>query len=663
MILYNIWLTAVGLVASAATVASAAFIGARLTPSRSLPVCFAVGASIESLIVTALALSHIAFRPLIGGVVLLPLLRPVRFALPNVWMFAVLMPFLAYAFLMTGVNPIGGDLANYHLVIPRGVIWDHALIFNPFSHEAGFSYGWHMFGVGAFLFGAERGYTLLSFWTFLLTCWVIFEVFSERYGTRFGLLAAFAGGSVICGLSRESIANDDGPLLLIEAAALYMLFSTRYAWGWLAGFALSIKLTAIGTPVALAAIRLAQDRSIKTIVVAALCALPLAAIWPVVNVVNTGSPLPQVMRPMLPQLSETMDFLTQTYGAWMRLSWSGQFTHGMIGLGLLVLSIPFGFLSCKFREDRLVQVLLAFAIMRFAVVVVAGHQLDVLWHDRYHIISYLALALVGLLAVQPLFYKIGPAIAVCVCAAAVSFQFIAPVVQRFPVGAHNERIERVVLPSMASRMRDQLRTFREVPGGSRMSEGFDWIAKHVPANALIATTVVDPYYLRHHYIELLPLSQQQIDLSASPETILAELRKRGVTHLHIVASSGFNVWMMAIVDRWLINVRKIPELPGVIKLASFLSGGGHGREDIYRITGSEPKLAAVPFDPKASFENGAAIIRWTPGAGFIRIFAADKLLGEVGAQFGEFSMHRSVWRGMSLRVERDDGKSADLVAQ
>ncbi|HTV28822.1 MAG TPA: hypothetical protein VMF32_13635, partial [Xanthobacteraceae bacterium] len=167
----------------------------------------------------------------------------------------------------------------------------------------------------------------------------------------------------------------------------------------------------------------------------------------------------------------------------------------------------------------------------------------------------------------------------------------------------------------------------------------------------------------HHYIELLPLSQQEIDLSAPPETILAELRKRGVTHLHIVASSGFNVWMTAIIDRWLVNVRKIPELPGVIKLASFLSGGGHGREDIYRIAGSEPKLALSPFDPKATFENRAVIIRWTPSGGFIRILAGDKLLGEVGGQFGEFSMHQSVSRGMSLRVERDDGQSVSLVVR
>ncbi len=663
MILYNIWLTAVGLLASGIAVASAAFVGAQLTSSRNLPLCFAFGAMVESVIITGLALSHFAYRPLIGAVVLLPCVRPVRFVLPSVALFAVLTPFLIYAFLMTGVNPIGGDLANYHLVIPRGVLWDNAFVFNQFSHEAGFSYGWHMFGVGTFLFGAERGYVLLSFWTFLLTCWLVFEVFGERYGDRLGLVAAFVTGFVICGLSRESIANDDGPLLLVEAVALFMLFSTRYAWGWLIGFALSIKFTAVGTPVALAVIRFARERSIKTIAVAALCALPIGAVWPLVNIFNTGSPLPQVMRPVLPQFAETMAFLTQGYGAWMRLSWFGQFSHGMIGLGLLLLVIPFGLLSRKFREDRLVHVLAAFAIVRFASVIAISRRSDVFWHDRYHLISFLALALIGLLAVRALFPKLSPAIVVCACGAATLVQFVSPVVQGIPTGANNKGVEYIRLPSMVSRMFDQLQTFQETPGASRFSVAFDWIAKELPSDAVIATTVVDPFYLRHHYIELLPLSQQQIDLSAPSETILAELRERGVTHLHLVGQSGFNVWMMEIISRWLINVRKIPDLPGVIKLASFMGGGGHGREDIYRIAGSEPKLAVAPFDPKVSIENHTAIIRWTPGDGFMRIYSGKILVGEVGAQFGEFWFYRDISRGMAVRVERDDGQFADLVAQ
>jgi hypothetical protein len=646
---------------SAIAIASAAFVGARLTSYRSLPVCFVLGAMLQSAVMTVLALSHLAYPWLVAPVVLVPLLRPVRFTMPDKRIFAVLTPFLFYAFLMTGVNPIGGDLANYHMVIPRAVLWDHAFIFNPFSHEAGLSYGWHMFGVGSFLFGAERGYVLLSFWVFLLTCLLVFEVFAERYGKRIGLAAAFVCGFVICGLSRDSIANDDGSLLLAEMVALYMLFTTRYAWGWVVGFALSIKFTAFGAPVALAAIRFAQERSIRTICIAALISLPMAAIWPLVNFFNTGSPLPQMMRPVLPQLSETMAFLTRAYGLWYSMNWSDQFTGGMVGLGLLLLAIPFGLLSREFLQDRLVRVLAAYAVLRFIVVVFIVRRADVLWHDRYHLSTYLALSLVSLIAAKTFLREMSPTGVAWLAGSLTAVQLFTSTIQAIPAGPHNERVEFQTVPSMLQRMRSQLETFREVPGGSRMGEGFGWISQHLPQDALIATTVVDPYYLRRRYIELLPLSQQEIDLSASPETILAELRRRGVTHLHLAQYSGFNVWMNEIIQKWLANLNRIPELPGVRKLASLLNHAGKGREDIYRIAGSEPEFPVTPFDPKAFIENGALVVLWTPTAGTVDIYQGDTMLGEVGGQFGDFRTHENVSPGMRLHVSRDDGQSTDLV--
>ena len=87
-----------------------------------------------------------------------------------------------YGAIQCAANIRGGDLDIYHLVIPRSILWNHRFVLNPFSHDAGFSYGWQVMPCRCISSGGEHGFVLLSSAAIVLLLLAIGSPIARRYG-------------------------------------------------------------------------------------------------------------------------------------------------------------------------------------------------------------------------------------------------------------------------------------------------------------------------------------------------------------------------------------------------------------------------------------------------------------------------------------------------
>jgi len=505
------------------------------------------------------------------------------------------------------VNPLGGDLANYHLVVPRGVLWTHGFEYNEFTHEAGIPYGWNFFGIPAFLLGGDRGYVFLSFWMFFLLLVLAFQSLRIWSGGLFGAVGVTAVGFMVCGLAREYLANNDIPSVFVEAIILILsivripmpLISQALLFGVTAGLGVMIKLTLL--PGILILFLVFWLRICKTnlfpAVIAGSIFMVLGGFWPLVTFMHTGSPLPLVSLSMrfqgvpLPQLMDSMAILNQNFGTWYSMNYSRFFTAGMEGYALLLMGLPLALLFRQVcRADRIIWVLVGFGLARWSLMFAMTQRMDIFWHDRYHLISYLALGIAGVrgwqLLVFPLIEKranLFYPVLFGVVLLLIFWQFNGRFLMRSPDPAIPVGFTSYLAPSMFQRMLANLDTFTLPPGAGRWGGFYDWMAKYLPQDSLVATTVIDPYHIQRTTIQILPVSQEKIDLAQSPEVILKNFKKLGVTHLHLTQFSGLNGWMNPTIDKWLRSVRLIPRLPGVKLLMQTQYASGKGEQAVYHL--------------------------------------------------------------------------------
>ena len=204
--------------------------------------------------------------------------------------------------------------------------------------------------------------------------------------------------------------------MLVEVAALRVaiLPPRPDAGRWSCGrprvrFAVAIKPQGLGTVLLVACWILvrARRRAPSAAAVFACGFAPLALVWPVINLLSYGSPLPQIMLlwpprgGYLPQMRETMAVLMSNFGLWYRLNYARLFSQGMEGWTLfLVCGAPF-LLKRQARRDPAIRLLLGFAVGRALLLTVLSRgDPAIVFHDRYHLASYIALGIAVMLAVH-----------------------------------------------------------------------------------------------------------------------------------------------------------------------------------------------------------------------------------------------------------------------
>lgn len=578
---------------------------------------FCAGIAVNSLLFTSLSLSRLAYAwvllvvwigvPILCILFLPGILGELQSLIINFWytlselpiflkcIFGILLFYVA-TFSLTPYR--GADLAIYHLVIPDRILAHHGYILNPDFFGQGIPLGWHHVGLVAFLLGGEAGYLSLSLMVYLFTLHFIYKViewFFPFHHKSFYFIGAWLAGISIAVGSRGSISNTDLPGLMSEGIAIIACFylgknpkvTVSLFIGLLAGLAISIKLMAAVSIIfglAYYIFSIQKNRLLHLVAIFVGGAL-LACIWLVISMLETGSPLPVFMntfyltggifnlRP-LPQITISSEKLAEVYGDWMKMNYWNRFTGPALGLSIFYLFGLFSpILILKKKEAWVGRILLGFTLMRFGLLFLMTRRVDIVFHDRYHMMSYLIILILGWVG----FYHFsniifsswqGFLVKGIVCVIVFSFllfnqkmtfpkepDFTAPELKP-------NVVEEVIIP----------------PAWQEISQGWAIVTpwwklspimhkiESLPKDSVIATISVAPYHYRRDFIQLLPMSQHSIDLMNTPEEILEMLIEKGATHLHLPPTSGLIPGMVGWTEQWLQSVRKIPQLPGVTLL-------------------------------------------------------------------------------------------------
>jgi hypothetical protein len=690
--------------------ASTLALGSRLAPQcrpgwegLDVAVRFALGAAAFGLLFAILAMLRLAFPPVVLTLALLPaavalyqslkglksfpahsLLRRPRFDSSAAHIAAVfgIALLVAYPLAQSLAWPRGSDMTIYHLVIPRTVLWNHGLLFNPFSHDAGLFYGWQLYALPAYLMDGDRAFQLCSLIAFAVLLLSAYRVLRARYSTLTGLLGALVIAAVVCGMSRESVVNNDIPLVLLEITLLGLasvgMPRRASAWmlGLLGGFAITVKLVAVATVgLAYAVFLWRAGRPLRLEWVGILAAGTIVSLgpWPLFNYLASGSPLPHFLliwppdTGYLPQYQESISYLMQHFGEWYQKNFSRLFSQGME----FVPALLFGYLFLPFvrttRVDPLCTTLAVYALLK-TLLLLALNRFDMalIYHDRYHLTSYALLTLGGMLcwmhAVRPVLAR-RPGLETMVLPALILIGVVhlaqSPV-SAVQVNGKNLADTSTTYPSLESGFYSALARMAERPGGGSGGVAYDFAAELLPPKAVVATTVIDPYLLQRPFLQMLPVSENMIDLSLPPEQLRQAMLAQGATHLHLSQHTGLNPWMVPVVDRWLETLRKVPDLPGVRRLLYLNYPTQKGLQAFYELApDSRDGNAALRqlLDVGLTQEiDGTWTVHWqrAPG-GDVRVnvrngFGQAILLGEAASDIGQFPIRLALPAMITLEV-------------
>jgi hypothetical protein len=685
-------------------------LGSRLAPQcrpgwegLDVAVRFSLGAAAFGLLFAVLAMFRLAFPPLVLTLALLPaalalyrwlaglksfptlaLLRRPRFdssAAHIAAAFGVAL-FAAYPLMQSLAWPRGSDMTIYHLVIPRTILWNHGLVFNPFSHDAGLFYGWQLYALPAYLMGGDRAFQLCSFVALAILLLSSYRVLRARYGTLTGLLGTLVVVAVVCGMSRESVVNNDIPLVLLEITLLGLagVAVPRRAAAWmlglLGGFAIAVKLVAVAA-VGLAYVvflwRAGKPLRMGWVGVLATATVISLGPWPLFNYLASGSPLPHFLllwppdTGYLPQYTESITYLMQYFGEWYQKNFSRLFSQGLEFIPALLLGYCFLPFVSKARADPLCLALIACALLKILLLLALNRfDMALIYHDRYHLTSYVLLTLGGMLcwlhAVRPALASrpwLGTVVLPALILIGVVHLLQSPV-SAVQVNGKNLADITTTYPSLEYGLHSAAGRMAELPGGGSGGVAYNFAAEVLPLKAVVATTVIDPYLLQRPFLQMLPVSENLIDLALPPEQLRQAMLAHGATHLHLSQHSGLNPWMVPVVDRWLESLRKIPDLPGVRRLLYLNYSTQKGLQAFYELSPVSPTGNAgfrQLRDVRLTQEiDGTWTVRWQrePG-GDVRVnvrngFAQTILLGEAASDVGQFPIRLRLPAMVTLEV-------------
>lgn len=706
--------------ASLYTVSTIAIGSKLLPPLRSgwegldIAIRFSLGAAVFGLLFAVLAMLGKAFPSLIMVLALLPAATAfylerdkllglrIRHLLPQRqpdWHAAhyaaaiSVILLAAYTLAQALAWPRGSDMTIYHLVIPRTVLWNHGLIFNSFSHDAGLYYGWQLYALPAYLMGGDQAFQLCSVAALSVLLLSAYRILRTRYGSLTGLIAALVVIAVVCGMIRESVVNNDIPLLLLEITLLVLASTVvpgRIAaclLGLLGGFAIAVKLIAVATVTLACLIFLwrCRPKHFQLFGFLALSAVVSLGPWPLFNFLSSGSPLPHFLliwppeTGYLPQFRDSLTYLMQYFGDWYRKNFFRLFSQGLE----FVPALLFGYLFMPFvrqiRSDPFCVTLIAFALLK-TVLLLTLNRFDavLLFHDRYNLAAYVMLALGGMICWR---HAVQPAISARprIETIALPVLIVISVLMLYRTNIRATQVNGVGLPdtattypSLKNGFYSALERLSERPGGGQGGISYDFAAEMLPPDAVIATTVIDPYLLQRPFLQMLPVSENVIDLSLPPDQLRIKLLDHGATHLHLTQYSGLNPWMVPVVDKWLKSLREIPALPSTRQLLVLNYPTSKGLQGFYKLTPNAPKnrpplqqLREVTLTRSA---GDTWVVRWqSEYGGDVRVDLRSDSgppvnLGKAASEIGQFPIQFVLPRNAKLEVTcLIDGRATQVI--
>src|SRR5215471_8065984 len=352
--------------------------------AEQFPLGLVLGASCLHLAIFAVLALHVAYWPVLLGLLLIaisvavwrgtwrfrgPSMDPLSPQLKIVW--GAIFALFTTIYFVTALAPeMSPDGSGYHLGFVARYLRERGFVFIPTNFYSSLSEGVELLFVPAFSIGRHSAAALVHLGFFISCCLAIFA-----YGRRIGKPWTAAAGSLFFYLS--PVAGIDGSSAYIDLAVAAIIFGCFYfleIWesegapaalipiGLLAGYAFAAKYTAFTIlPFALLWVAI-KARKWRPVVYVSALSLIMAAPWVTKNLVYTGNPAAPFLNSTFRNPYVHVHF-EQEYGRLMSRyavenKWTlplevtirGEKTTGVIGP--LFLLTPLALLSLRFREGR-----------------------------------------------------------------------------------------------------------------------------------------------------------------------------------------------------------------------------------------------------------------------------------------------------------------------
>ncbi len=282
-----------------------ALVGAKLDRRERIPLAFILGAACLHLAVFATLALHIAYWPVVMGVVVAAMCcRPkdlldkkTKQTFSPALLFFV--PFVVLAFFHAWAPESSPDGAGYHLGLVARYVRAHGFERITNNMFASLSGGLEMLFVPAFIVGRHSAAALVHF-TFALALALAMLAYGRRIGKPWvGIAGAFLTfASPVVGIDGSSAYND-----VAVAAVAFAVFYWLEIWdesqsdlllipvGLLAGYAYAVKYTAFVMAVFALGFVAWRARRWKPALLVAACSIPMIAPWMIKNWVEVRNPV------------------------------------------------------------------------------------------------------------------------------------------------------------------------------------------------------------------------------------------------------------------------------------------------------------------------------------------------------------------------------------
>jgi len=478
----------------------------------------------------------------------------------------------------------GADLSIYHLVVPDRILANNKLLENVDSFSAGIPITWHITNIPLYLVGGETSYVAINFWIYLIFLLLIIPKAIQLLGIKnlqkLEPLAINLTGAYLVITLNGSITNTDLPSLFIEICCLLNLFwliknninkSTYWvAFGGIVGYCFSVKFTTAFSILFIYIIVIINKRvKITDKILFLFTSSLIASLWPIYNKIfynffvaisfNSSSNL------MVSKiLSSSIQELQEIYSKWYLLNSANLISGSLI---IIPVSALIGLIGCsRIKDSKSYLYFLIFGLLHYLVLVLLIPRPDIIFHDRYHILSYLILVVSSVVTIDQ-FMRNGSKLLNLYEAALLStiiFGFVWGNTVKFPTPEKYE----IKSPNVILQTYNNFSAIK-----TRYKDAtFPQDKNFIPTNARVATNTIAPFVLRRDYLQLLPFVAQSVNLGDTAIEIACELIKSDTRYLALFPSASTIPGTEGIIEKYLVEVRNLNTVKGVEPISEVVVG-------------------------------------------------------------------------------------------
>jgi hypothetical protein len=478
----------------------------------------------------------------------------------------------------------GVDLSIYHLAVPDRILSNLKLIPNADSFSAGIPFAWHVTNTPMFLIGGETSYLAINFWIFqilLLSLVPIgIKIFGVKNTPQIEPLAITLIGAYLIFTLNGSITNTDLISIFIEISSILILLRFRHAvsngnffwiiFGVVVGYCFSVKFTTVFT-IILICLLILFDKKIRVInkfLFLTACSI-VSSFWIIYNkifydyfiAVSFNS---QADSKNIHILNESIQELVSVYAKWYSLN-SNNLIAGSLLLIPICAIISLGGLL-KFGYSKLQKSIIVFGILHYLVLIILVPRADIVFHDRYHIMTYIVLIIFSIITIDK-FIEIKSRLAKICITFLISSLIIGsfwentikfPTLDKYEIKSENIYKQSIKNFSLLQTRYKSIKLEDE--------------KNPIPIGAKVATNSIAPYSLHRNFMQVLPFVTQSINLDKSSYEIACELIQNDTRYLVLFPSASTIPGTELIIEKYLVEIRNVNKVYGVEPITEVLLG-------------------------------------------------------------------------------------------